>query len=96
MFDETLTFRPGRRKLIGRLAIELLRVTLPDSVLAVAVYLALLVVSLVAERAAAWVVVVATPAILLVSGLGVVLLVALCKWSIVGAYRAHRSATPSM
>jgi non-ribosomal peptide synthetase-like protein len=86
-FDEKLTFRPGRRKLVGRLAIELLRVTLPDSVLAAAVYLALLAVSFVAERAAAWAVVVATPAILLASGLGVVLLVALCKWAVVGAYR---------
>ena len=86
-FSETLTYRPTPRRYRARLAIEFLRMTMPASILATAAYLALMVISRVAATRSLVVVVLATPAIWLLSGLSIVLFVALLKWVIVGAYQ---------
>jgi non-ribosomal peptide synthetase-like protein len=86
-FAEELTFRPGRRRQVERLAIELVRVTLPGSLLAAGIYMALLVISAVALRSNPVVVALAAPAAFLAAGLACVLVVAGAKWLLVGGYR---------
>lgn len=88
-FAETLTYRPSRWRVLERFGIEFLRVTLPASLLAMAVYIALLAVAVLAAGAEAWVVVLAAPAAFLGMGLAVVLLVACLKWLLVGRYTAR-------
>jgi non-ribosomal peptide synthetase-like protein len=86
VFDDELTFRPSRRRVIERLAIEFLRITLPPTLLAVAIYFVLLATSLLARSTDAFVVAAAVPLVTLLSGLGVVVTVAAMKWVIVGRY----------
>jgi non-ribosomal peptide synthetase-like protein len=86
-FTEEQTFRPGRRQVMTRYAIESLRIVLPSSILGVAAFATLYVLSFVAAGAALWAVVLATPVIALLSGFATVLLVAAVKWAVVGRYR---------
>lgn len=86
-FEETLTYRPTRHQIAERLAIELFRVTLPASLIAVAVYLYLLGIAVVAQRAVLMLVVLAAPILAFLAGLSVVLTVAGMKWLLVGRYQ---------
>jgi non-ribosomal peptide synthetase-like protein len=86
-FTEEQTFRPSRRQVMTRYAIESLRIVLPSSILGIAAFATLYVLSFVAAGAPIWAVVLATPVIALLSGFAAVLLVAAIKWAVVGRYR---------
>ncbi|MEU3345113.1 Pls/PosA family non-ribosomal peptide synthetase [Streptomyces sp. NPDC006700] len=86
-YPEEKTFRPTRGAVLGRLAIEFFRVTLPMSVLATSAYLYLLALSETARRTRSWVTPVVSPlftagAVLVVIGCCVV-----AKWVVAGRYR---------
>lgn len=86
-FDIALTYRPTLRRRIERLAIELVRITGPSSLIAVASYLCLLALLGTAAAASAIVTALAAPFLVLLSGVGVVLAVVAVKWCVVGRYR---------
>jgi non-ribosomal peptide synthetase-like protein len=86
-FTEEQTFRPSRRQVLARYAIEALRIVLPSSILAVSAFATLYALSFVAGAAPMWAVVLATPVIALLAGFAVVLVVAAIKWVVVGRYR---------
>jgi non-ribosomal peptide synthetase-like protein len=86
-FEETLTYRPTRRQIAERLAIELFRVTLPASLIALAVYLAFLGLAITAQRTGFVLVALGAPILAFLAGLAVVLIVAGAKWLVVGRYR---------
>jgi non-ribosomal peptide synthetase-like protein len=87
-FSEADTFNPTRRRVIGRYAIELLRVTMPASLAALALFGGL---SALADLATSGLplplVVLALPVVPLGIGLALTLGVAGLKWLIVGRYR---------
>jgi non-ribosomal peptide synthetase-like protein len=87
-FGDEETYRPPRRKVVARYLIEALRITLPASLLALSLFATLHLASVVAAAGAPWwLVAVTVPVAALLSGLGVVVLVALLKWLLVGRYR---------
>ncbi|MCE0761492.1 amino acid adenylation domain-containing protein [Pseudonocardia kujensis] len=87
-FAERLTFRPSRRRVAERLAIEFLRICLPSSVIAVAVYLYLLALSTVAAVGAPLgAAVLVAPLLAVLFGVLVTGAVAAVKWLVVGTYR---------
>lgn len=86
-FAEGHTFRPPRRRVAERLVIEFFRVTMPASVLAVAVYLYLLALSELAGATGALTTLLVAPALAALASLAVVLVVAAIKWVTVGVYR---------
>ncbi|GGM79685.1 peptide synthetase [Longimycelium tulufanense] len=86
-FDEALTFRPGRARVVERLAIELLRVTLPATLLAVSGYFAVLTLFKVAEHLGPFGTDLVAPGVTLLFGLSVVVAVAILKWVVIGRYR---------
>jgi non-ribosomal peptide synthetase-like protein len=86
-FTEADTFRPGRRRVAARYAIELVRIVAPSSLLALSMFATLYALSFVAVAAPAWAVALATPLLALLAGLATVLVVALVKWVLVGRYR---------
>ena len=86
-FGDELTFRPSRRRVVERLAIEYLRVTLPATMLGAVGFLTLLAIADVARHASLGVLIAATPALLVLAGLGATLAVIILKWTIVGRYR---------
>lgn len=86
-FSEQKTFRPSRRTVAERLFIEFFRVTLPASVLAVAVFLTLLGLSQLAGAVGVLATVLIAPALFLLGSSAVVLFVVVLKWVLVGAYR---------
>ena len=85
-FDAELTFSPGRARVLERYGFEFLRIAVPGSLIAAGVFIALLLISIVASTSSAWVVVVTAPAAFLGMGLAMVVLVAGLKWLLVGAY----------
>lgn len=87
-FGDEQTYRPPRRKVVARYLVEAVRITLPASLLAVSVFATLHLASRVAGAGAPWwLVALAVPGAALLSGLGVVVVVALLKWALVGRYR---------
>ncbi|MFJ6215197.1 Pls/PosA family non-ribosomal peptide synthetase [Streptomyces sp. NPDC092296] len=86
-FPEELTFRPTRRAVLGRLAVEYFRVTLPASLLAMSVYLYLVALSDVARSPGLALPVAVSPVLAMASGLAVIACCAVVKWLLVGAYR---------
>lgn len=86
-FTEETTFAPPRRKVVARLIIEFLRATLSPALLGLSTFGTLSVLAVLAPLLPMWAMVLATPAIALVFGLAVVLMVAALKWLIVGRYR---------
>ena len=87
-FTEQQTFHPSRGQYLARYVIEALRIVLPSTILAFSLFFTLNLTSLLAQGGASvWQIIAAVPAIALAMGLGVVVLVALLKWLIVGRYR---------
>ncbi|MDT0351241.1 Pls/PosA family non-ribosomal peptide synthetase [Pseudonocardia charpentierae] len=87
-FAESLTFLPSRRRVAGRLAVEFLRITLPASLVAAAVYLYLLSLSMLAVAGTGvGAVALLAPLLAVLSGLAVSGVVAMVKWLVVGTYR---------
>jgi non-ribosomal peptide synthetase-like protein len=87
-FAERLTFRPSRRRVAERLGIEFLRICLPSSLIAVAVYLYLLALSsMAAAGAPLWAAVLVAPLLAVLFGVLVTAAVAAVKWLAVGTYR---------
>ncbi|GAA2900573.1 non-ribosomal peptide synthetase [Pseudonocardia halophobica] len=89
-FAEGLTFRPSRRRVAERLGIEFLRICLPSSLIAVAVYLYLQALStMAAVGAPLWAAVVVAPLLAVLFGVLVTGAVAAVKWLAVGTYRSR-------
>ncbi|MGC5585441.1 Pls/PosA family non-ribosomal peptide synthetase [Ornithinimicrobium sp. W1679] len=87
-FGDEQTYRPPRRKVVARYLVEAVRITLPASLLAVSLFATLHLASIAAGAGAPWwLVAITVPGAALLSGLGVVILVALLKWALVGRYR---------
>ncbi|HXV94467.1 MAG TPA: Pls/PosA family non-ribosomal peptide synthetase, partial [Pseudonocardia sp.] len=86
-FAEVLTFRPSRYRVAERLVIEFFRVTLPASLIAVAVYLYLLGLSVTARTTGTAFTVLAAPLLGLLAALLLLGTVAALKWLVVGTYR---------
>ena len=86
-FSERTTFRPPPRVVVERLAIEFFRVTLPASVLSVAIYLSLLGLSALAGATDTSTTLLLAPLLFLAGSVAVLLFVVVLKWGLVGAYR---------
>lgn len=86
-FGEELTFRPSRLRVCERLAIEFCRIVVPGTLLGTVAYLILLGDASLARTLGMAGVLLLSPAIALLGGLGTVLAVAALKWLIVGRYR---------
>ncbi|MEU6895508.1 Pls/PosA family non-ribosomal peptide synthetase [Streptomyces sp. NPDC046557] len=86
-YPQELTFRPGRRAVLGRLVIEFFRVTLPASVIATSAFLFLLALRAVAGRAGAPAALLVSPLIAVGAVLAVIGYCALAKWVVAGKYR---------
>lgn len=86
-FGEAKTFTPGRRIVAERLLFEFFRITLPPSLLGVAMYAGLLGVSNVAAHAGTGLVILTAPTMFLTAALATVVMVAALKWAMVGRYR---------
>ncbi|WP_246271984.1 Pls/PosA family non-ribosomal peptide synthetase [Amycolatopsis acididurans] len=86
-FGEQLTFRPTRMRVLERLVIEFFRIVLPGCLLAAAGYALLLAELWVTRIAGAVAAVLLAPVSALLSGLAVVVAVAMIKWLVVGRYR---------
>ncbi|MGB7449864.1 MAG: Pls/PosA family non-ribosomal peptide synthetase [Ornithinimicrobium sp.] len=86
-FTEEQTFRPSTKQVSARLAIELLRIVMPASILALSTFGTLYTLSFVAGAVPLWATVLATPVVALGFSLLVVLLAAAIKWAVVGRYR---------
>jgi non-ribosomal peptide synthetase-like protein len=86
-FTEAQTFSPSRRRVRTRYAIEALRIVLPSTILALAMFATLYGMSYVAVNWGPAATVVLAPLMALGSSVVVVLLVAAMKWAIVGRYR---------
>jgi non-ribosomal peptide synthetase-like protein len=85
-FSEEVTYRPSAARVTARLAVEYFRITLPATLIALALLLAASVELRLARRGSAIELILATPVVALASGLGVTLLVVLLKWLLVGRY----------
>jgi non-ribosomal peptide synthetase-like protein len=86
-FDAELTYRPRRRVVAERLAIEFVRVTAPATVLTALAWLSLAGALAVARTASLAVAALVLPLLVLATGLVGVLVVAALKWAVVGRYR---------
>lgn len=86
-FTEADTFRPHRRQVIVRYAIEFVRIVAPSSILALSTFVTLYALSFVAAVMPLSSVVLLTPLLALLASLATVLLVAGIKWLVVGRYR---------
>lgn len=86
-FTEAQTFKPSARQVRRRYVIEFFRIVLPASILGLFTFVTLLTVSTISTSVPMPVLVLATPAIALVSSLVIVLGVAALKWIVVGRYR---------
>jgi non-ribosomal peptide synthetase-like protein len=87
VFADELTYQPSRLRIAERLAIEYVRATLPATLIAASVFMVLYLTSITAAKLELLAVVAAVPAIMLLGGLAVVLVVAAVKWALVGRYR---------
>ena len=83
-FTEAQTFKPSARQVRRRYVIEFFRIVLPASILGLFTFVTLLTVSTISTSVPMPVLVLATPAIALVSSLVIVLGVAALKWIVVG------------
>ncbi|MGD3106811.1 Pls/PosA family non-ribosomal peptide synthetase [Streptomyces sp. YGL11-2] len=86
-FPEELTFRPTRKTVRRRLAIEYFRATMPTSLLGMAAFLYLLALSGTAHRPGPALTVLLAPVFLMGAGLTVIACCAAVKWLVVGTYR---------
>ncbi|SDY08068.1 non-ribosomal peptide synthetase terminal domain of unknown function [Geodermatophilus africanus] len=86
-FTEAETFTPSRRQVRARYAIEFLRIVLPSSLLAVAMFATLYGLSALAVSWGTVATVLLAPVVALGSSVGVLLFVAALKWAVVGRYR---------
>lgn len=86
-YPERLTFSPSRKAVLGRLAIEFLRVTMPASVLAVSGCLYLLALSATAHRTGPLVPLLVSPLLAMGAALAVIAYCVLAKWVVAGKYR---------
>lgn len=87
-FAENLTYRPGRRRVTERLAIEFFRITLPASLIAVVVYLYLLsLATLAATGTGLATMALLAPVLAVLFGLLTSVVVAMGKWFVIGRYR---------
>ncbi|MGY1682931.1 Pls/PosA family non-ribosomal peptide synthetase [Geodermatophilus sp. SYSU D01176] len=86
-FTEAETFTPSRRQVRARYAIEFLRIVLPSSLLAVAMFATLYGLSALAVSWGTVATVLLAPVVALASSVGVLLFVAALKWLVVGRYR---------
>jgi non-ribosomal peptide synthetase-like protein len=91
-FTEAQTFSPSRRRVLTRYAIEALRIVLPSSILALAMFATLYGMAFVAVNWGTAATVVLVPLIALGSSAVVVIMVAALKWVLVGRY--HRRVEP--
>ncbi|MFJ5532895.1 Pls/PosA family non-ribosomal peptide synthetase, partial [Streptomyces sp. NPDC093261] len=85
-YPEELTYRPTRRAVLVRLAIEFLRATVPPAVLAAGVYLYLTALSAVARRVGPAAVLV-SPFLAMAGSLAVIAFCVVVKRVVVGSYR---------
>ena len=86
-FTEAETFSPSRRQVRARYAIEFLRIVMPSSILAIAMFVTLYGLSALAVAGGTVLTVLLAPVVALTSSVGVVLFVAALKWLVVGRYR---------
>jgi non-ribosomal peptide synthetase-like protein len=86
-FAEAQTFRPSRRQLRTRYAVEFFRIVLPSSLLALSTFATLYSLSYLTGHVPVWGVVLALPVLAVAASMVVVLLVAAMKWTIMGRYR---------
>ncbi|MGW2183547.1 Pls/PosA family non-ribosomal peptide synthetase [Streptomyces sp. NPDC001732] len=86
-YPEELTFRPTRRAVLGRLAIEFFRVTMPASVLATSAFLYLLALTGTARSTGPQVSLLVSPLLAMGAVLAVIGYCALAKWVVAGRYR---------
>lgn len=88
-YPEELTFRPTRKAVLGRLAIEFFRATVPASVLATSAFLYLLALTGTARRTGPLVPLLVSPFLSMGAVLAVIGYCALAKWVVAGRYRPH-------
>ncbi|MFF8418586.1 Pls/PosA family non-ribosomal peptide synthetase [Streptomyces sp. NPDC015680] len=86
-YPEELTFRPSRRAVLVRLAIEFFRVTMPASVLTAGACLYLLALSGTASRTGPIVPLLVSPLLAMGAAVAVVAYCVLAKWVVAGRYR---------
>jgi len=87
-FAENLTYRPSRWRVAERLAIEFLRITMPASLIAVAIYLYLLsLATMAAIGTPLRTMALLAPVLAIMTAMVVVAVVAIAKWLVVGRYR---------
>ncbi|MFF4763636.1 Pls/PosA family non-ribosomal peptide synthetase [Streptomyces sp. NPDC001292] len=86
-YPEEKTFRPTRGAVLGRLAIEFFRATLPMSVLATTAFLYLLALSSTARHTGSWVPLLVSPLFAAGAVLAVIGCCVLAKWVVAGRYR---------
>jgi non-ribosomal peptide synthetase-like protein len=86
-FTEAQTFNPSRGRVRVRFVIEALRIVLPSSILALAMFATLYGMAFLAVNWGTAVTVVLAPVGALLSSVAVVLLVVAMKWTIAGRYR---------
>ncbi|MCZ0993739.1 hypothetical protein O1L44_12375 [Streptomyces noursei] len=86
-FPEELTFRPTRKAVRRRLAIEYFRATMPASLLGTAAFLFLLALAALAHSPSPALPLLLAPLLLMASGLTVIAACALLKLLVVGHYR---------
>ncbi|MFD7620401.1 Pls/PosA family non-ribosomal peptide synthetase [Streptomyces sp. NPDC059802] len=86
-YPERLTFSPSRTAVLGRLAIEFLRTTMPASVLAVSGCLYLLALADTAHRTGPLVPLLVSPLLAMGAALAVIAYCVLAKWVVAGKYR---------
>ncbi|MFI0188450.1 Pls/PosA family non-ribosomal peptide synthetase [Streptomyces sp. NPDC017082] len=86
-YPEHLTFRPARRAVLDRLAVEFLRATLPPTLLAVSGFGYLLALSHLARSAGQVATLLVSPLLSMGAMAAVVGCCALAKWAVAGRYR---------
>lgn len=87
-FTEEQTFKPTKKQVRARFAIEFLRIVLPSSILATSTFGRLFALSYIAGPSTPmWLVVLATPLLALAFSLVVVLIAVAIKWAVIGRYR---------
>ncbi len=86
-FTEEQTFAPSRRRVRARYAIEALRIVLPSTLLALAMFGTLYGLSRIADEWGTAATVLLAPLVALTSSAAVVVVVVALKWAVVGRYR---------
>jgi non-ribosomal peptide synthetase-like protein len=86
-FDDAVTFRPPPRLVACRLAIEFLRVTLPATLMYIAMLAGIIATLWLAERLPLPLLILVLPAVFQTCAVLITLVVAALKWLVVGRYR---------